>query len=731
MKLPMGFVFDWTKGRQKGRKWQPHSPINNIFNGKFFWDKYRLDNIDIHRLSILPAEISTIANSFTVIATDTEWSKTEKPKLPFDFNWQQSLPGRFDFYFKLAEGQKCMGLGERYSGLNVRGEKHTIVTTDDPHHSESMQAMYKAIPFLLTGKDNQFTGIYIDTGAPTRFDLDSELTGQGRIEVLTRRGFHVYIIGSSSMPNIVKAFTHLVGRSKLPSLWSLGHQQSRWSYFNEESVIEVAGEIRRRKIPCDTIVFDLDFMDEYRVFTRSPERFPNFNKIVADLSSDNFRVVTSVDPGVKEDPEYGLYKEGKDKNMFCKTPDGELFVEKVWPGRSVFPDFLRDDVRKWWAEKQAFLSEAGVTGIWNDMNEPAFFDVSEVFPEKLEEMSPAKEQLCVHQAEDGTIPHLEARNVYGLLMSQAAYEGLLAKRPNERPFVLSRSGAAGIQRYAAVWLGDNKSWYEHLNKSIPMLLNMGLSGVPFAGVDIGGFWHDCLPELLVRWYEVGIFYPFFRNHTSLGSRAQEIFSYVPKIEEMGRKLIETRYSLLPYIRNLFWEHIRTGAPLMRPLSWHYPLDSIAADIDDQFMFGQDILVSPILSRGHDYRPVYLPEGNWYRFETGEKFAGNSTYTIRFPLGSVPAFVREGAILPIIEPMQHTNEYHSKSIIFKIFADEAACSYFEDDGISFDYEKGAYNEYLISYSKGKLNTTTVKKGYASEHKYSYQKMGESKVQPLEL
>lgn len=730
MALQMEFSIDWSKTTAKRTVWKPHQRAKNIFKGKSDWEKARVGNTDVLRLSVLPENAKLIPDSFTVIQ-EPQWSKAEKPKLPLNFEWQQSLPARFDFYFDLANELRCHGLGERFSSLNVRGEKHTVVSTDNPHHNEAIGPMYKPVPFLVVGNGDEYVGIYLDTPAPSRFDLDSELTEEGQIQLFTRRGFRVYILGPSPLREIVSTFTSLVGRAKLPPLWSLGHHQSRWSYPDEKTVQEIAKEFRNRKIPCDTLVIDMDYMDGFRVFTVAKDRFPNFEKLLRDLATENFKVVSSVNPGLKEDPGYRLFAECLKNNYLCKTFDNKLFLDRVWPGSTAFPDFLKPEVREWWAKEQKFLSDAGVNGIWNDMNEPAFFNRVRQLPEPMEQLPPPEEQCCMHETQDGLVPHLEVRNVYGLLMSQAAYDGLLMQRPNERPFVLSRSGGAGIQRYAAVWLGDNRSWYEHLRKSLPMLLNMGMSGVTFAGVDIGGFWDDALPELVVRWYELGIFYPFFRNHCGISDRAQEAFAYAPNVEEMVRKLIETRYRLLPYIRSLFWEHLHTGAPLMRPLSWHYGTDPIACDVDDQFMFGSDMLVAPLMERGRDYRIVYFPEGNWYHFETNERFEGKKAHAIKMPLGTVPAFVREGAIIPLTEVMQHTKEYESKSIKFKIFGKTASCKYFEDDGITFDYEKGKYNEYDLSFSEGKLSSTAVHKDYKPAHKYGYQIAGENDVKAVQL
>ena len=360
--------------------------------------------------------------------------------------------------------------------------------------------------------------------------------------------------------------------------------------------------------------------------------------------------------------------------------------------------------------------------MWNDMNEPAFFDQTDFLPEEFTEMNPESKDLCWHETEAGRLYHLEVRNRYGSMMAKATHEGLMKARPNERPFVLTRAAGAGIQNHSAIWLGDNNSCFGHLKNSIPMLINLGLSGVPFIGADIGGFWKHSLPELLIRWYEVGIFYPLFRNHCALTYRAQEIFSYAPNVESLGKKLIEFRYSILPYIQNLFWDYARTGAPPIRPLLYHYPEDPIASEIDDQFLFGESIMVAPVVERGKVRRLVYFPEGNWYHIETEKIYEGNRSYPVEFPLGTVPAFVREGSIVPFVEPMQHTGEFVNKGINFKVYGEKAAGKHYEDDGISFDYENGAYNEFNISFSNGKMELSPVHIGFEASNQLSYQIVG---------
>ncbi|HEY9717391.1 MAG TPA: TIM-barrel domain-containing protein, partial [Trichormus sp.] len=632
--------------------------------------------------------------------------------LPLNLQWQQSSQSRWDLFFELPADAACMGLGERMSGLNLRSAIHTLFNTDANVQCETMDLMYQAIPFLIVRHHGQCYGFFLDSPGRQKWDLDSELEGRAHIELLSRRGWQLYCFGPTNLPDLVSAYTMLTGRAKLPPLWSLGHHQCRWSYPDQDTIIRLAHEFRSRQIPCDALWLDIDYMDDYRVFTCSKERFPDCKDLISDLDNNGFKIVTIVDPGVKKETEFFLYDDGKKHDFFCTIGDGSEYVGSVWSGASVFPDFLREDVRLWWAAQHGFHTELGVAGIWCDMNEPAIFDNQRPLADGATELPPDNEQLFMQQVPEGRVGHFEVRNLYGYQMSRATYEGLLALRPGERPFVLTRAGYAGVQRYAAVWLGDNMSWWEHLARSIPMLINLGLSGVGFCGADIGGFNADCSAELMVRWYALGIFYPFLRNHCSMDGAAQETWSFTPEIEEHCRKLIEVRYRLLPYIQQLFVQHARTGAPLIRPLSWHFPDDHFACEIDDQFLFGEDIMVAPILQKGRTTRSVYLPEGKWHKFEGEATYEGERLHQISFGFGEVPAFVRDGAVLPLADPMQTTSELLRSTITFVCYGDSGKCTFYEDDGATFMYQDGAYNEWRIRIDNTRFLAQPVELGFDS-------------------
>ncbi|HEY9792545.1 MAG TPA: TIM-barrel domain-containing protein [Candidatus Obscuribacterales bacterium] len=706
-------ILDELKKRQNNRRYMPRERGKNIFEGEVQCHHAKIGMVQAVRLSVAPG--SQPVPQSLAIATVFDWHKSASLELPLGITWQQTSVGCWDFHFALTPAARCFGLGERFSGLNVRGRKHTLCTTDETKHTEFADAMYKAIPFMLLSQADGCYGLFLDSPAPQRWDLASTLNDQASIQLLSRRGWQLYVMGPGSLPEIVSAYTELTGRHSLPPLWALGHQQCRWSYADEATVLNIASEFRTRKIPCDTIVLDIDYMDEYRVFTSSKERFPGFDTLAQRVAEQGFKLITIVDPGVKRDTKYQVYKQAIEENLVCKGVEGEPFVETVWPGECVFPDFERPDARKWWAELHEFYVKRGIAGIWNDMNEPSFLNTKGTLAEPLDEMPPADEQMFVQRSPEGTVGHLEVRNRYGSLMCRSTYEGLHELRPNERSFVLTRAAYAGVQRYSAVWLGDNFSWWHHLRMSIPMLLNIGLSGIAFAGVDIGGFAGDATPELLVRWYETGIFYPFFRNHCSKGERAQEPWAFGEQAEQHIRRLIEMRYRLLPYIRNLFWEHQLTGAPLMRPLAWHYGHDPVAWEIDDQFMFGEDLLVAPIVECGKEKRTAYFPEGKWYPLSGGPAVEGGATKVISVPLGSVPAYVREGAIIPLVDLVQSTRDFGQAGITFNVFGDDARGHFYDDDGISLSYKNGGFDKWDLAFTNGELKTSIATSGYKGHHR----------------
>lgn len=580
-------------------------------------------------------------------------------------------------------GDRAYGFGEKTGHLDKRGRRWTMWTTDNLPHTPTADPLYQAIPFYLIWNEGRIHGFFLENTFRSHFDMDTE--GAGRYHIWAEGGRLVYyLLAGPTFDQVLERYTQLTGRMPLPPRWSLGYQQSRWGYLTQAQVEEVARTMRERRIPCDVIHLDIDYMDGYRVFTWDPKRFADPPELCRRLQDQGFRVVTIIDPGVKKDPSNPFFQEGLEKGLYIESPSGEPYTGQVWPGEVHFPDFLQDRTRRWWGDQHRALLDVGVAGIWNDMNEPVIFDARDedrTLPE-----------VAVHRTDQGEVrEHREVHNLYGLLMGKATYEGLRRLRPQERPFIVSRSGFAGIQRYAAVWMGDNSSWWEHLAMSIPMLLNMGMSGVPFVGADVGGFAEDATPELLVRWMQLGAFVPFFRNHSAKNTRPQEPWVFGPEVEALSRQAVELRYQLLPYLYTLFWEAHEKGTPIMRPLVWHAPGDAVAARIEDAFLLGPDLLVAPVLQPGARERLVYLPEGEWVDFWTGTCYQGRAHQVVEAPLERIPLFVRAGAALPLGPVVQHTGEKGWEALTLRLFPGQSSSRWsttlYEDDGATLSYEQG--------------------------------------------
>jgi len=697
----------WHAARELPRSRPAELPRRRALGLTTKLEQTALNRVRVLRWQVLPSP-SQLPQSYALDPAQKLSFRPSRAPLPLGLTVTRPEAALVRVHFELPERYLCVGLGERYGGLNLRGRVHTLLNTDDHHHLESTDSLYKSIPFLLLVDGSRTLGLFVDSPAPQRWELARARDARAKLDIYSRRGFGLYALGPASLPEIVAAYTKLTGRTPAPPRFSLGHQQSRWSYPTESRVREVAAEFRARQIPCDTLVLDIDYLEDYRQFVISRKRFPNFEGMISDLRKDGFHVITIVDPGIPSTRTDPTYVEGMRRDVFCRTSQGKPFVGRVWPGRCCFPDFLREDVRRFWGERLEVLLSKGVAGLWNDMNEPALFEQQRPFEPGLEGLPPDTAQLFVEHTPEGEVGHFEVRNLYGMQMARAAQEAQLAARPDRRPFTLTRATYAGGQRFGAVWLGDNMSWFEHLRSSVPMLLNMGLCGFAFAGVDIGGFGGNCDAELLMRWYQTGIFYPFFRNHCALGQHAQEPWAFGPEVERVVAHLIRVRYQLTQYIEQLFVEHRETGAPLMRPLFFHYPNDQRAREIDDQFLFGSDLLVAPILARGKTERVVYFPEGLWEPFEGGAPIRGPSHQLVRLGFASVPAFVRHGCVLPLVGPRQHLGQ--PAPLTLRVYGGRARGRLYLDDGDTFAFERGVFDDYELIATPERLVIRARHRGY---------------------
>ncbi|WP_163192943.1 glycoside hydrolase family 31 protein [Clostridium thermarum] len=624
---------------------------------------------------------------------------------------------------KMEEDTFFYGFGEKTGHLNKKGYHYKMWNTDDPSpHVESYEALYKSIPFFIAMKDKKAFGIFFDNTFETHFDMGKENQDYYYFSAVDGNLDYYFIYGPS-IKEVVGGYTKLTGRAPLPQLWALGYHQSRWSYSQEESVWEIADNFRKRDIPCDVIHFDIDYMDGYRVFTWDKNRFPNPKEFLAKLKEKGFKAVTIIDPGVKKDKGYKIYDEGLEKGYYATDKDGVTYVNRVWPGDSVYPDFSNDKVRNWWSDNQKIMMDYGVSGIWNDMNEPASFN------------GPLPMDVMFNN--DGIqAQHKEIHNVYGHYMSKATYEGI-KKYTGKRPFVITRACYAGTQKYSTVWTGDNQSLWEHLRMSLPMLMNLGLSGMAFCGTDVGGFGHDCTPELLSRWVQVGAFTPLFRNHSAMNTRDQEPWAFDEKTEEINRKYIKLRYKLLPYIYDIMWQVENTGLPVIRPLLLNYQDDSNTYEINDEFLCGDNILVAPIVEQGRKVRTVYLPEGdNWVDYWTKEEFQGGQYIIKEAALDVCPIYIKAGSVIPNYPSQNYVGEIDVKELTLDIYppvkGESSSYLHYQDDGESFEYRDGKYNlyEFVLKKNNGlEISISTKNLGY--NNKYESFKLHINNLEPSEI
>ncbi len=602
------------------------------------------------------------------------------------------------------------GNGEKYGWLNQLAQKHANYNTDIlfqvPVHHPLLEEMHTAIPFYIGAAPERAYGIYFDNSFRTEFDFAKS---DPRVISFRADGgcLDYYFIYGRKVSEVVQGYCKLTGTLPLPGKQVLGYHQSRYSYETRDEVLAVAENMRRHEIPCDVLYLDIHYLEAYKVFTVDRERFSDFKGLIGKLKEMGFAVVVIVNPGVKIEEGYAVYEQGKQKGYFVTRPDGRLYEGAVWPGPAVFPDYLRSEVRQWWGEFYRELLDCGVGGIWNDMNEPSnFIDAGGTLPDDT-----------VHRTDDGReVAHKEAHNLYGMLQTQATREALEKFQPDQRGFVLTRAAFAGSQRYAALWTGDNASIWEHLESSIPMLLNLGLSGITFSGADVGGYRGDCSGELLIRWTQLGAFYPYFRNHTEFGTARQEPWEHGPEVLDIVRRYIRLRYRFLTCFYSLMRESSLTGQPVIRPLFYHFQEDLNTYHINDQFLLGDGVMVCPVLRPGAGHRLVYLPEGTWYNYWTNQKLAGGRHLVAEAPLDTLPIYIRAGTILPQDEtPSFGRGGERAKTLDVHCYKGaEGSFKLYFDDGLSGNYQRGEYSEVEVTISAGPADHGTrfvvLKDGY---------------------
>jgi alpha-glucosidase len=594
------------------------------------------------------------------------------------------------------------GLGEKYGFINLLGRQTENWNTDvlgfSPVHTSAQKQYHTSIPFYIGMDESKAYGVFYDTSYRNYFDFGMYQKG---INFRADGGeLDYYFIYGDSISEVVENYGDLTGKVKLPRKDFLGYQQCRWSYMNKEEVLALANSFREKEIPCDVIYLDIDYMQNYKVFTVNSERFNEFKEMNSELKKMGFKLVVIIDPGIKVEEGYKVYEEVLEKDYLIKDEKGEVYVGRVWPGDSAFPDFLRKSVREWWGELHRGLIQDGVSGIWNDMNEIADMCTdTKTVPEST------------YQIDDYDNKHTqkESHNIYGHYEAEATYKGL-KNIQGIRPFVLTRAASAGTQRYSALWTGDNTSLWEHMEASIPMLMNLGLSGYAYAGSDVGGFVGDGNGELLTRWTQLGVFYPLFRNHSCINSLHQEPWSFGQEFENIINKYIKMRYSLINYLYNLFRESSLTGAPIVRPLFYHYQEDINTFNINDEFLFGEDILAAPITRPRTYKRMVYLPQGRWYDYFTDEVYEGGKYFIKDAEIDQIPVFVKEGAVILKDKPMNYIGEKEEEYEIHIYLGKNNSKQFYFDDGLTFNYEVGEYSLINVEIKDAQVEVKSVKDDY---------------------
>lgn len=610
----------------------------------------------------------------TFTTADGRVISQDKPGLGWrdhEVRWTRELPKQ----------EWCYGLGQRASGLNLRGKRLALWNADpQPGYERDADPVYTSIPFYIGLRTDLAYGILWDNPARGYVDLGADRSDE--MTFLAEDGeLRFYLMMGSTVQGVLKLYTTLTGHMPLPPMWALGFHQSRWGYKSEAEFRALAEEFRQRKLPCDALYFDIDYMDGYRCFTWDRQQFPMMPRLLADLERQGFKSVAIIDPGIKVDENYKVYEDGLRQDVFLKYPNDSLVTAPVWPGKCHFPDFTSARVRAWWAGQLEALTQAGFAGFWTDMNEPSIINFQQncTLPDYV-----------VHDWDGLGQTHVQGgHNVYGMLMARATREGLQKQKPVKRPFVITRAAYAGAQRYASTWTGDNASTWEHLRLNISMVLNAGLSGMAFSGADVGGFMGEPDGELFARWMQLGSLLPFFRVHTAAWTPPQEPWSFGERYETIARRALELRYQLLPYIYSVAVQCAQEGTPIARPLFMADPGDDTLRTIDDEFMVGDSILAAPVLEAGATERRVYLPRGVWYELDTGKLIDGAQYVTTPAPLERFPVYVRAGKVIPMWPVLQYVGETRLAETRLRVYAGSGETTLYEDAGEGLAYKQGEY------------------------------------------
>ena len=619
----------------------------------------------------------------------------------------------------LSEQAAVYGLGEMPRGINKRGWHYIANNTDESRHSEDKLSFYGAHNFLLVRDGSTCFGLFVDFPGKVYYDI-----GYSRHDLLSFHtetpDYDLYLLSGGNENAICREFRTLIGRSYIPPRWAFGLAQSRWGYKTEEDVREVARQYKEHDLPLDMICMDIEYMQDYADFTVNKERFPDLTKLSADLKAQGIRLVPIIDAGVRVDPNDSTCTEGLEKGYFCKKADGTPFVAAVWPGKAYFADFLRPEVREWFGHKYKALTDCGIEGFWNDMNEPSLFYSPERLHAFLDDMaalrekdnieqeeffprvvggamglmnSPADYASFYHEADGRKVRHDQVHNLYGGSMTRAAGEAFADLRPGQRTLLYSRSSFIGSHRYGGIWLGDNNSSWAQLLANIQMMPSVQMCGFLYSGADLCGFSCDTTPDLVLRWLEFGLLTPLMRNHSAVGTRMQEYYRF-PEVLPAVRNMIRLRYALLPYLYSEFMKAALENTSYFRPLAFDYPDDPDAREVEDQLLLGEGLMAAPVYVQNAHGRHVYLPEPmKLLRLRAvddyDEEILPAGHHYIRCALDEMLLFIRPGHIIPVAQPANNTAELDDASLTLWSFlpnGESAEYRMYRDDGVTTEYEK---------------------------------------------
>ena len=621
--------------------------------------------------------------------------------------------------YRMAPDAIVYGLGEMPRGINKRGWHYITNNTDESRHSEDKLSFYGAHNFLLVRDGSTCFGLFVDFPGKVYYDI-----GYTRHDLFSfhteTSDYDLYLLSGGNENGICKEFRTLIGRSYIPPKWAFGLAQSRWGYKTEEDVREVARQYKEHDLPLDMICMDIEYMQDYADFTVNKERFPDLTKLSADLKAQGIRLVPIIDAGVRIDPNDPTCTEGVEKGYFCKKADGTPFVAAVWPGKAYFADFLRPEVREWFGHKYKALTDCGIEGFWNDMNEPSLFYSPERLRAFLNDMaalrekdnieqeeffprvvggamglmnSPADYASFYHEVDGQKVRHDQVHNLYGGSMTRAAGEAFVDLRPGQRTLLYSRSSFIGSHRYGGIWLGDNNSSWAQLLANIQMMPSVQMCGFLYSGADLCGFSSDTTPDLALRWLEFGLLTPLMRNHSAVGTRMQEYYRF-PEVLPAVRNMIRLRYALLPYLYSEFMKAALENTSYFRPLAFDYPDDPDAREVEDQLLLGEGLMAAPVYVQNAHGRHVYLPEPmKLLRLRAvddyDEEILPAGHHYIRCALDEVLLFLRPGHIVPVAQPANNTSELDDASLtLWSFLPDGESAEYrmYRDDGVTTEYEK---------------------------------------------